>query len=78
LAPNFINVAAWLVTDAPAFRLGKIVTMAMLIAMVLMACLATFLEQKKIMLPKTPQRVVDEEMVNNRNTDKKPDEADDF
>lgn len=78
LAPNFINVAAWLVTDAPAFRLGKIVTMSMLIAMVLMACLATFLEQKKIMLPNTPQRVIDEEMVNNRSTDKKPEEADDF
>ncbi|KAG1242349.1 hypothetical protein G6F68_016229 [Rhizopus microsporus] len=33
LAPNFINVKAWDVSDSPTFRLGKIVTMAMTAAM---------------------------------------------
>lgn len=62
LAPNFINVKVWSIVDAPAFRLGKIVTMACLAAMVVMCCIVHFLIERKIMLPKPSQRVIDEEM----------------
>ena len=66
LAPNFINVKVWSLVDAPAYRLGKIVTMALLAAM-LVACLITFLLQKyNIMLPKAPQRIADTEMVDQK------------
>ncbi|KAG1474275.1 hypothetical protein G6F56_000454 [Rhizopus delemar] len=59
LAPNFINVKAWEVQDSPAFRLGKIVTMSMTAAMLVMCALAWWLEKNGIMVPKAPQRVGD-------------------
>ncbi|KAI9265586.1 major facilitator superfamily domain-containing protein [Sporodiniella umbellata] len=61
LAPNFINVKVWDVSDAPAFRLGKIATMGMTAAMVVMCGIAYFLESKKIMLPKPSQKITDAE-----------------
>lgn len=62
LAPNFINVVVWDVQDAPAFRLGKIVTMSMIASMIIMCYIAFFLQKHKIMLPQPTQRVIDEEM----------------
>ncbi|KAG1152507.1 hypothetical protein G6F37_000355 [Rhizopus arrhizus] len=59
LAPNFINVKAWDVSDSPTFRLGKIVTMAMTAAMLVMCIAAYLLEKNDIMVPKAPQRVSD-------------------
>lgn len=59
LAPNFINVKAWDVSDSPTFRLGKIVTMAMTAAMLIMCVAAYLLEKNDIMVPKAPQRVSD-------------------
>ncbi|KAI8137901.1 major facilitator superfamily domain-containing protein [Fennellomyces sp. T-0311] len=57
LAPNFINVAAWTVTQAPAFRIGKIVTTATTGAMMVLCLIVYLLEEKKILLPKAQQRV---------------------
>ncbi|KAI9480521.1 MAG: major facilitator superfamily domain-containing protein [Benjaminiella poitrasii] len=68
LAPNFINVKVWDVSDAPAYRLGKIVTMAMTAAMVLLCVVAYVLQLKQIMIPKAPQRIVDEEMEKSKKT----------
>jgi MFS family permease len=62
LAPNFINVKAWDVQDAPAFRLGKIVTMSMIAAMIIMCYAAYYLQEHKILLPQPTQRIIDEEM----------------
>ncbi|KAG2200202.1 hypothetical protein INT47_009840 [Mucor saturninus] len=62
LAPNFINVKVWSVVDAPNYRLGKIVTMSMTAAMIVMCFGAFILQKKKIMIPKASQRVIDEEM----------------
>ncbi|KAI9257405.1 major facilitator superfamily domain-containing protein [Sporodiniella umbellata] len=59
LIPNFINVEIWSVSDAPAFRKGKIATMSMIAAMIVMCLVAFFLEKKGIMVPKAPQRVGD-------------------
>ncbi|ORE09006.1 MFS general substrate transporter [Rhizopus microsporus var. microsporus] len=73
LAPNFINVKAWDVSDSPSFRLGKIVTMAMTAAMVVMCGIAYFLDAKQIMIPKAPQRVKDIET-----NEKKPDHGDEL
>lgn len=61
LVPNFANVKVWEVTDAPEFRLGKIVTMSMTAAMVIMCATAWFLHTHNILVPKAPQRVTDEE-----------------
>lgn len=57
LAPNFINVAAWEVTQAPAFRIGKIVTTATTAAMMVLAFTVYILEKNKILLPKAQNRV---------------------
>lgn len=73
LAPNFINVKVWDVSDSPSFRLGKIVTMAMTAAMVIMCGVAYFLDSKQIMIPKAPQRVEDIET-----NEKKPDHQDEL
>jgi MFS family permease len=62
LAPNFLNVKVWEITDAPTYRLGKIVTMGMTAALCLMCFLTYFLQVNKIMVPRAPQRVTDEEM----------------
>ncbi|KAG2200786.1 hypothetical protein INT46_005588 [Mucor plumbeus] len=62
LVPNFVNVEAWDVSDAPAYRIGKIVTMGMTAAMILMCCAAYFMQINKIMIPKPSQQIVDEEM----------------
>ncbi|KAG1470910.1 hypothetical protein G6F56_002418 [Rhizopus delemar] len=67
LAPNFINVKAWEVSDAPAFRLGKIVSMGMTAAMLIMCAVTFFLESRKIMVPKAPQRVADIEASQRKN-----------
>ncbi|KAI7861910.1 major facilitator superfamily domain-containing protein [Spinellus fusiger] len=61
LAPNFINVKAWVVTDAPAFRLGKIVTCSMTAFMIVLVCIAYYLDENKILLPKTQQRIATNE-----------------
>lgn len=62
LAPNFINVEVWSIVDVPEYRLGKIVTMGMTAAMIIMCSVAYFLQKNKIMLPKASQRIIDEEM----------------
>ncbi|KAI7906579.1 uncharacterized protein BX663DRAFT_529261 [Cokeromyces recurvatus] len=56
------------VSNAPAYRLGKIVTMALTVVMILL-CLFTFtLQVKQIMIPKAPQRIIDEEMNKSKRT----------
>ncbi|EIE82049.1 hypothetical protein RO3G_06754 [Rhizopus delemar RA 99-880] len=67
LAPNFINVKAWEVSDAPAFRLGKIVTMGMTAATIVMCFVTMLLESNKIMAPKAPQRISDVEANSRKN-----------
>ncbi|OBZ85324.1 hypothetical protein A0J61_06624 [Choanephora cucurbitarum] len=62
LAPNFINVKVWDIQDAPAFRLGKIVTMALTGVIMILCCVTLYLQRKKILIPQAPQRVIDEEM----------------
>ncbi|KAG1107810.1 hypothetical protein G6F42_016228 [Rhizopus arrhizus] len=62
LVPNFVNVEAWNVQDAPAYRTGKITTMGMTAAMIIMCAVAYFLQANKIMIPKPSQQIVDEEM----------------
>ncbi|KAG2237347.1 hypothetical protein INT48_009080 [Thamnidium elegans] len=62
LAPNFINVEVWSIVDSPDYRLGKIVTMGMTAAMIVMCYSAYYMQKNKIMLPKPSQRVGDEEM----------------
>ncbi|KAI8970015.1 major facilitator superfamily domain-containing protein [Mycotypha africana] len=68
LAPNFINVEVWSIVDAPEFRLGKIVTMAMTAAMVFMCIAAYYLQVKGILVPKAPQRITDEEFDQKKTT----------
>lgn len=62
LAPNFLNVKVWEITDAPTYRLGKIVTMGLTAGLCLMCFATYYLQVNKIMIPKAPQRVNDEEM----------------
>ncbi|KAL0074266.1 major facilitator superfamily domain-containing protein [Phycomyces blakesleeanus] len=57
LAPNFINIKAWIVTDAPDFRTGKIVTMSMTALTLVLIGITYYLEQNKILLPKVHQRI---------------------
>lgn len=57
LAPNFINVAAWVVTDAPAFRTGKIVTTATTAGMMGLCAIVYILEKLKFRLPRAPERI---------------------
>ncbi|KAL1930295.1 hypothetical protein VTP01DRAFT_1449 [Rhizomucor pusillus] len=57
LAPNFANVAAWVVTDAPAFRTGKIVTTATTALIIVLSAVVYILEKFKIRLPKAPERI---------------------
>ncbi|KAG0170954.1 hypothetical protein DFQ28_009766 [Apophysomyces sp. BC1034] len=62
LVPNFVNVKAWTVSDVTTYyQLGKIVTIAMTAAMVLLAIVAHILETKKVLLPKAQQRISSEE-----------------
>ncbi|KAL9559182.1 hypothetical protein PS6_000893 [Mucor atramentarius] len=62
LVPNFVNVKAWDVSEAPAYRTGKITTMGMTAALVIMCAIAYYLHANKIMIPKPSQQVADEEM----------------
>ncbi|GAN01886.1 major facilitator superfamily transporter [Mucor ambiguus] len=62
LVPNFVNVKAWDVSEAPSYRTGKITTMGMTVALVLMCMVAYYCQVKKIMLPKASQQIADEEM----------------
>ncbi|CDS05234.1 hypothetical protein LRAMOSA07763 [Lichtheimia ramosa] len=57
LAPNFINVPAWAVTQAPAFRTGKIVTTSTTALMIVVCFAVYFLEEKKVLLPKPVKRI---------------------
>ncbi|KAI8090232.1 major facilitator superfamily domain-containing protein [Gilbertella persicaria] len=66
LVPNFVNVKVWSIVDAPAFRLGKIVTMCLTALIVVLCLTAFFLQRNKILVPKAPQRVIDEEMDNKK------------
>ncbi|KAI9316894.1 major facilitator superfamily domain-containing protein [Dichotomocladium elegans] len=58
LAPNFINVVAWTVTQAPAFRTGKIVSTSTTAAMVVLCAIVYILERHNILIPKASQPVV--------------------
>ncbi|CAO0802625.1 unnamed protein product [Mucor circinelloides] len=62
LVPNFVNVKAWDISEAPAYRTGKITTMGMTAALVIMCAIAYYLQANKIMIPKPSQQVADEEM----------------
>ncbi|KAI9007899.1 major facilitator superfamily domain-containing protein [Phycomyces nitens] len=62
LAPNFINLKAWIVTDAPAFYTGKVVTTSMTAFMIVLVCITYVLEQKKILLPKGHLRITTTEI----------------
>lgn len=57
LAPNFANVKAWEVTQAPAFRLGKQVTTGTTAAIMVLSFIVYLLQKYKIALPKADQRV---------------------
>ncbi|KAG1145273.1 hypothetical protein G6F37_005701 [Rhizopus arrhizus] len=67
LAPNFINIKAWEVSDVPAFRLGKIVTMGMTAATIVICVVTMLLESNNIMAPKAPQRISDIEANSRKN-----------
>ncbi|CDS08555.1 hypothetical protein LRAMOSA09916 [Lichtheimia ramosa] len=51
LAPNFINVRAWVVTDSPAFYAGKLTNMGMSFFSIPLVVLLWWLLRHKIMLP---------------------------
>ena len=57
LAPNFINVAAWTVTQAPEFRIGKMVTTCTTALMIVLCFIVYILEEKKILLPQAQNRI---------------------
>ncbi|KAG2220874.1 hypothetical protein INT45_004042 [Circinella minor] len=57
LAPNFINVAAWTVTQAPEFRIGKIVSTSTTALMIILCLIVYILEEKKILLPQAQNRI---------------------
>ncbi|KAI7882765.1 MFS general substrate transporter [Lichtheimia hyalospora FSU 10163] len=52
LAPNFINIKAWVVSDSPDFWLGKITTMAMSFASVVLTIFIWYLTKIEFMLPR--------------------------
>ncbi|KAI9491329.1 major facilitator superfamily domain-containing protein [Zychaea mexicana] len=56
LAPNFINVKS-IVTQAPAFRTGKIVSTSTTALMMVVCLLVYYLEEKKIALPKAKDTI---------------------
>ncbi|KAF7723733.1 hypothetical protein EC973_001709 [Apophysomyces ossiformis] len=62
LVPNFVNVKAWTVSDVyNYYQLGKIVTIGMTAAMIILAIITHILQTKKIGLPKSQQRIASEE-----------------
>ncbi|KAI7854086.1 major facilitator superfamily domain-containing protein [Circinella umbellata] len=62
LAPNFVNVRAWVVSDAPTFWLGKIVSMGMSFASVALTIFIWWLVKIEFMIPKaTKSKKKDEE-----------------
>ncbi|KAI8139416.1 major facilitator superfamily domain-containing protein [Fennellomyces sp. T-0311] len=52
LAPNFVNVRAWVVSDAPEFWLGKVTSCGMSFASVLLTVFIWWLLRINFMLPK--------------------------
>ncbi|KAI8067948.1 major facilitator superfamily domain-containing protein [Gongronella butleri] len=66
LAPNFANVKIWLVTDAPAFRMGKIITMALMIVLVIIVLIMYWAQQKGYCLPKASQKIETESTISNK------------
>ncbi|KAI9248881.1 major facilitator superfamily domain-containing protein [Phascolomyces articulosus] len=68
LAPNFVNVRAWVVSDAPEFWLGKITSMGMSFASVLLTILIWYLVRIEFMLPKaTEEKKKDQEEIEGSN-----------
>ncbi|SAL97485.1 hypothetical protein [Absidia glauca] len=60
LAPNFANVKLWYVQDAPAFRTGKVATMA-LIAVMIVLVLAMYAGQRMDWLTPKPAHKIETE-----------------
>ncbi|KAI9496136.1 major facilitator superfamily domain-containing protein [Zychaea mexicana] len=56
LAPNFINLRAWIVSDAPAFFNGKMTSMGMSFGSVLITLVIAFLLRIKFMLPQPVEK----------------------
>ncbi|CAO3587301.1 unnamed protein product [Absidia cylindrospora] len=60
LAPNFANVKAWYVMDAPEFRTGKIVTMILLVVMVILCVSMYAMQRMGVLLPKPAHKIENE------------------
>ncbi|ORX61540.1 MFS general substrate transporter [Hesseltinella vesiculosa] len=73
LAPNFANVKIWLVSDAPAFRNGKIITMSLMILLVILVIAMHYCQQAGLWLPKRSDKIETDSTVSNMD---KPHEAD--
>ncbi|KAG2215604.1 hypothetical protein INT45_000966, partial [Circinella minor] len=56
LAPNFINLRAWVVSDAPAFFNGKMTSMGMSFGAVILTLFIAFLLRIEFMLPQPVER----------------------
>ncbi|KAJ3049350.1 hypothetical protein HK097_009640 [Rhizophlyctis rosea] len=52
LAPNFANVKIWLPGDAPVYYLGKVTTMGLIVALIVVVTILGVLERMRYNLPK--------------------------
>ncbi|CAO3616409.1 unnamed protein product [Cunninghamella blakesleeana] len=68
LAPNFANVKVWDIQTAPAYRLGKIVTMALIAVLVVLVIVMYACQQAGWFIPKPARKI------ENANIDKPNDE----
>lgn len=66
LAPNFANVKVWYVKDAPAFRTGKVVTMAVIAAMIVLCVITYALQRMGWLLPKPAHKIETESAVSEK------------
>ncbi|KAI8099855.1 major facilitator superfamily domain-containing protein [Halteromyces radiatus] len=73
LAPNFANVKLWYVEDAPAFRLGKIATMSLLAAMIVLVTVMYALQRAGWLLPKPARKIETETIVSDKVSNERDD-----
>ncbi|CAO3598181.1 unnamed protein product [Absidia cylindrospora] len=66
LAPNFANVKVWHDADAPSYRLGKVTTMAVIAAMVVLSVVMYYMQRMGWMLPKAAQKIETESTVSQK------------
>lgn len=57
LAPNFANVKVWAITDAPAFHTGKVVTMSLLAALIVLVIAMHACQRAGWFIPQSARKI---------------------